>query len=1019
MDWGYKIRRMPNCHLFSSFRSCAGFAVAILAALIPGSGTLHAAGPPSILSSTLPPGTAGTPYFATLAATGGTLPYTWTLGGTLPAGLSLSPAGAISGTPSTPAIAPYSFGVTLQDAAGNTAFATLSMKIVPRTLLITTASPLTAGIAGVDYPHKILAATGGFSPYTFAITSGSLPPGMKLNNGVILGEPAFPGSYQIIVSVTDSAGATASATLALTIKPSATDLLISEGNIAFSLSQGAGAPPSAQQLQVQSSLVSQQLSYIVSVPASASWLSVTGGLTTPATLSFSITPAGPALSAGTYNTTVNVLCVTTGCSGVALAVPVTLTVISAPAVLRVLNQLLAFTTDPSAPGAALTQQLQIRNSGGLPLAITSVNCHATWCAQGLVPSSVNGGVIAPVNITVSPASLSFGIHRTTVEVDTSAGNTSIPLTLLVLQKPSMGLPASGAQFTAPAGGTPAKPGGSFTITATGGTFSWTAAASATPAWLVISTASGTASPGKPGTVQYSISPGIVAGLAAGTYYGAIKLTAAGTTNSPQEFRVILTVTQPADPVRPQLAPAGLVLTAATASVTGAVSVLAPSIAPVAWQAAAQTTSGGAWLTVTPGTGKASAATPGASTVTANPAGLAPGIYKGTVSYAFAATSIRSVNVTLIVTTASAAAASSRGGTDKTARAWPEGPDLRAGCSPSAVAIAQTGLVNNFSASAAWPVPLAVNLIDDCGNPIANGAVVATFTDGDPPLALSLTDAASGLYASTWTPGRSASQVTINTTATVTGFATATAALVGEVAPNAQPSLNAYAVLNAFNPQVGDALAPGTVIAMYGAYLASAPTSPPDIPLLTNVKGTQVVIGGIAAPIYYAAPGQINAQIPFELDPALQHQVVISANGALTTPQTLLMEPANPGVAANADSTILAEHIMDGSLVSPASPAKPNEYIEAFAAGMGATTVNVATGAGAPFNPLAWTSPLPTATWDGAPLPLQFAGLVAGEVGLYQMNIQIPATAGNGNHTLVILQSNGVVSSNSTLIPVHN
>jgi len=218
------------------------------------------AAPLSILSSTLPPATVGTAYTQGLTATGGTLPYSWTLESTLPAGLSFASDGVISGTATTPGLAPFTFGVTLTDAAGNSAFATLSLAINPKKLAITTASPLAGGIAGVEYPHKILAATGGFSPYTFAIMGGSLPSGMTLTNGTIEGTPVFPGNYQITVTVTDSSGATAFAPLAMAIKGSTTDLLISEGSVAFSLSQGAGAPPATQVLEVQSSVVSTQLS---------------------------------------------------------------------------------------------------------------------------------------------------------------------------------------------------------------------------------------------------------------------------------------------------------------------------------------------------------------------------------------------------------------------------------------------------------------------------------------------------------------------------------------------------------------------------------------------------------------------------------------------------------------------------------------------------------------------------------------------------------------------------------------
>ena len=1011
------MREVPAIRARSRQSGLAGLA---LVGLVLGFAPLSRAATLTIVSSgTLPSGTVGTTYSEVLAATGGTgLVYTWTLGGSLPTGLSLSSGGAISGTPTTATAGPAQFGVTVRDATGNTAFSTFSIQINPKPLSITTTS-LTAGIAGTEYPHRILAASGGVSPYTFALTGGSLPSGMILSNGTISGTPAAAGAYQITIGVTDSAGNKASAKLSMTIQPASTNLLLSSGSISFSLSQGAGAFPSAQTVQIQSSVVSQQLAYTATTPVIVPWLSVSGGSTTPGTLSFSLTSEALSLAPGTYSATVNVQCTTTGCPLTPLTIPVTLTVSLAPATIKVLNDVIALTTDPSAPNAPLTAQLQIRNGGGQPLTVTSVNCLTTWCTQGAFPASIAGGVISTVPITVTPGSLVAGIHSTKVTVSSSAGTISTPVTLLVLQKPSMGLPVAGAQFTAPFGGVPAGASGSFTLTATGGSYSWSASASATPSWLVVNTQTGTASPTQPATIQYSLNPGVVSGLASKTYYGAVKVTSSGTTNSPEEFRVILVVSQPTDPVRPQLSPAGLILTTTTGiKASGSVSVMAPSTAPVAWQAAAQTASGGSWLTVSPAAGNSSTAVPASTTVTANPAGLGPGVYSGAVSYAFAGAAVRSVNVTLVVTaTATGSAPESEVQRGSAGRSGATEPPVV--CSSSTVAIAQTGLVSNFSAAASWPVPLAVTLVDNCGNAVSNGQVVATFTNGDPPLSLPLANAGSGLYASTWTPRHTTAQVTINTTANVTGYAAATAALVGEVLPNTEPSLNAYAVLNVFNPDTGDPLAPGTAAAMYGSYLSAGTVQPATVPLPSTAGGTQVFIGGIAAPLYYVSPGQINVQIPFELDPTLQYQVVVSNNGALTTPQPLVLTAANPGIATYGDSTILAEHAADGSLLTTASPAKPGEYMAAFVAGMGATTANVLSGAGAPANPLAYTSPTPVVTFDGNPIPVAFAGLSPGQVGLYQMNIQIPPGTSNGNHTLEVTQMSGSATSNSTLVPVHN
>ncbi len=67
----------------------------------------------AVTTADLPAGTVGTAYSEPLTASGGTTPYTWTLGsGALPAGLSLSPAGLISGTPTTPATATFTVRVS-------------------------------------------------------------------------------------------------------------------------------------------------------------------------------------------------------------------------------------------------------------------------------------------------------------------------------------------------------------------------------------------------------------------------------------------------------------------------------------------------------------------------------------------------------------------------------------------------------------------------------------------------------------------------------------------------------------------------------------------------------------------------------------------------------------------------------------------------------------------------------------------------------------------------------------------
>jgi hypothetical protein len=81
--------------------------------------------PLAVTTATLPSGTVGTSYSQTLAGTGGATPYVWTEAGALPNGLTLSGAGAISGTPT--AAGTFAFTVTMTDVYGQIKTGSLSI----------------------------------------------------------------------------------------------------------------------------------------------------------------------------------------------------------------------------------------------------------------------------------------------------------------------------------------------------------------------------------------------------------------------------------------------------------------------------------------------------------------------------------------------------------------------------------------------------------------------------------------------------------------------------------------------------------------------------------------------------------------------------------------------------------------------------------------------------------------------------------------------------------------------------
>jgi len=207
----------------ASARFVAIFAVVILCGFLAacggGSGSTTPTAP-SISTTSLPAGTVGTAYSATLTATGGTAPYTFKVtSGTLPTGLTLSTAGAISGTPTTSGTSSFTVQVTDSEAAPKTATANLSIKInnAASTLIISTTS-LPAGAVGTAYSQTIV-ATGGITPYTFAVTTGTLPGGLSLNatTGAITGTPTAGGTFPFTVTVTDSSSPAQKATANLSI----------------------------------------------------------------------------------------------------------------------------------------------------------------------------------------------------------------------------------------------------------------------------------------------------------------------------------------------------------------------------------------------------------------------------------------------------------------------------------------------------------------------------------------------------------------------------------------------------------------------------------------------------------------------------------------------------------------------------------------------------------------------------------------------------------------------------------
>jgi putative Ig domain-containing protein len=167
--------------------------------------SLQVVPPPSITTTSLPAGTGGAAYNATLQESGGVAPFSWSVASSsLPSGLTLGSDGTIAGTPCTGGTSDFNVQVADSGNPPLTASAPLSISVTVLPLSVVTTS-LPDGVTDTIYSQGVQVA-GGIAPYTWSVTSGSLPSWASLNSttGKITGIPGTTGTANFTLQVADS-----------------------------------------------------------------------------------------------------------------------------------------------------------------------------------------------------------------------------------------------------------------------------------------------------------------------------------------------------------------------------------------------------------------------------------------------------------------------------------------------------------------------------------------------------------------------------------------------------------------------------------------------------------------------------------------------------------------------------------------------------------------------------------------------------------------------------------------------
>jgi uncharacterized protein (TIGR03437 family) len=207
------------------------------------------------------------------------------------------------------------------------------------------------------------------------------------------------------------------------------------------------------------------------------------------------------------------------------------------------------------------------------------------------------------------------------------------------------------------------------------------------------------------------------------------------------------------------------------------------------------------------------------------------------------------------------------------------------------------------------------------------------------------------------------------------------------------------------------VSPGSYITIYGAGLGGYPgISSSQFPLPATLDGTQVTIGGIALPLTYVSSGQVNGIVPQELGPNNSYQLNVDNGWAFPAPVTVLLKELQPGIYTLNESGSgagIVTNAISGELIGTSNPAHVSDYLTVYSTGLGPLQgpngeVEPADGAAAPDSPLFRTIANVTATIGGIGAPVLFSGLSPESVGLYQVNVQVPAGVGAGNAVPLVL-----------------
>jgi uncharacterized protein (TIGR03437 family) len=343
-------------------------------------------------------------------------------------------------------------------------------------------------------------------------------------------------------------------------------------------------------------------------------------------------------------------------------------------------------------------------------------------------------------------------------------------------------------------------------------------------------------------------------------------------------------------------------------------------------------------------------------------------------------------------------------------------------------LAGSGVPNNliplsgdgFDGTVGQQIPngmIAIKVIDSSGVPVSGASVSFTANVGG---TFQSADSQTNAYGIAQAVPILGSQVgNYDFTASLTGPNSGGLAWDFSGSARALPAIGANGIVNGASFESGKAVAPGSYVSIFGTNLSDttdfATTTILPLAIDFATVSFDVPSVNISAPghLIYVSPGQINLQVPWELQGLGSAQVKVTIDFSYGNVVTLRLSDYAPAFFEIGGGNVAARD-SSNQVIGASNPARQGQTVQLYLNGLGPVNNQPASGDPAPSSPLATCTTSASVSIGGQTAPTSFCGLAPGFPGLYQINAIIPAGLTPGSQPITV-SIGGQTSKTSNIV----